>query len=863
MDTTRHPGLDRFLRTLLPVLGLLAARAGAQCTSDWVKTPGFGFGGVNGTVLTSIMWDPDGAGLEPEWLVVGGMFPAAGDVAASCIVAWDGAQWHSFQGGVTEGFIFDRVSALAVYDGMLIVGGHFAMAGDVPVENIAAYDGTEWHALGGGVYGGFSEPEVSALAVFNGTLVAAGAFLSAGNGPADFIAAWDGTDWSPLGAGVSFAVMSLATHQGDLFVGGQFSSAGNNVPQTAHLARWDGSAWSSVGGGANSFVQALHSQGADLYIGGNFNVIGNVVTTGVAKWDGSQFEALGGGIPGMVTSLGFFGGDLHVGGQFLSAGGQAASNIARWDGAAWHGLGEGVDDIVWTTTDMNDWLFVGGRFRDAGGDAAAGMALWDGQDWASFEGRPLDVQAGGLSVFGDDLIVSGYAAFSGGGRLSSVLRFDGLEWSPMGGPFNELVWDTGVHDGDLYAVGWFTQVDGNSAVGVARWSGSEWTGVGADLTGGYVTSALCMGSYQGDLIIAGDFQGAGGVAANHIARWGGGQWSPLGSGIGDDYAFVWEVLQYQGDLVAVGEFGIAGGAPASNVARWDGAAWHPLGDGLTGGFLPGANAATIFEGDLIVGGNFTLAGDGPAMNIARWDGTQWRPMGAGIPDHGVVSLGVYNGRLYAGGEFNFSDESNTRILVWDGATWEIVGGGVNSSVSDIQPYQSELILAGGFSIAGETVAPGLARWTDTHTPWFATQPADAGACLGDDAGFTATLALGYEDATLQWRHDASPLSDGPTGHGSTISGATTGMLSIAGVHAADAGSYDCVAENACATAPSSPATLTVCTGDFNCDGTVNTLDVLAFLNAWTAGDPRADIDGDGLTNTLDVLAFLNAWAGGC
>ena len=54
-----------------------------------------------------------------------------------------------------------------------------------------------------------------------------------------------------------------------------------------------------------------------------------------------------------------------------------------------------------------------------------------------------------------------------------------------------------------------------------------------------------------------------------------------------------------------------------------------------------------------------------------------------------------------------------------------------------------------------------------------------------------------------------------------------------------------------------------CLADFNGDGAINTLDVLAFLNAWTAGDSAADINGDGEINTLDVLAFLNFWAAGC
>ena len=54
-----------------------------------------------------------------------------------------------------------------------------------------------------------------------------------------------------------------------------------------------------------------------------------------------------------------------------------------------------------------------------------------------------------------------------------------------------------------------------------------------------------------------------------------------------------------------------------------------------------------------------------------------------------------------------------------------------------------------------------------------------------------------------------------------------------------------------------------CAADFNGDGRADTLDVLAFLNAWSAGDRSADFDGDGSVNTLDVLAFLNAWATGC
>lgn len=54
-----------------------------------------------------------------------------------------------------------------------------------------------------------------------------------------------------------------------------------------------------------------------------------------------------------------------------------------------------------------------------------------------------------------------------------------------------------------------------------------------------------------------------------------------------------------------------------------------------------------------------------------------------------------------------------------------------------------------------------------------------------------------------------------------------------------------------------------CPADFNSDGVLNSLDVLAFLSAYVAGDPAADFTRDGVVNTLDVLAFLSAWTFGC
>jgi hypothetical protein len=54
-----------------------------------------------------------------------------------------------------------------------------------------------------------------------------------------------------------------------------------------------------------------------------------------------------------------------------------------------------------------------------------------------------------------------------------------------------------------------------------------------------------------------------------------------------------------------------------------------------------------------------------------------------------------------------------------------------------------------------------------------------------------------------------------------------------------------------------------CPPDINGDGDVNSLDFVAFLNAFVAGDPAADYNNDGSVNSLDFTAFLNDFVAGC
>jgi agmatine deiminase len=54
-----------------------------------------------------------------------------------------------------------------------------------------------------------------------------------------------------------------------------------------------------------------------------------------------------------------------------------------------------------------------------------------------------------------------------------------------------------------------------------------------------------------------------------------------------------------------------------------------------------------------------------------------------------------------------------------------------------------------------------------------------------------------------------------------------------------------------------------CLVDLNADGTVNVLDVVAFITTWNTQGPGSDFNGDQTVNVFDVVAFITAWNSGC
>ncbi len=320
--------------------------------------------------------------------------------------------------------------------------------------------------------------------------------------------------WSPTGSSVVYA---LTVYGSDVYVGGEFHSAGG-VQYADHIAKWNPTAgWSAIGRGTDETVhpgtvRAIAVSSTYVYAGGDFmfalNSNGNWAGGAyVARWDVNlkNWSSLGTGCcdigtSGPVYALALSGDSLYLGGNFsgVQNGFLPCPYILRWDTSAnsWNKVGQGLNNAVYALAASGSDLYVGGAFTQATDTGGATLAT------------------------------------------SRLARWDGSAWNAVGKGTNGTVSALAASGSDLYVGGAFTQATNTdnstlTANRLARWSAaSGWSSIGKGVNGA-VNALLVSGS---DLYVGGAFTQATNpddstVAANYVAKWDGATWSTPGKGV--------------------------------------------------------------------------------------------------------------------------------------------------------------------------------------------------------------------------------------------------------------------------------------------------------------------------------------------
>lgn len=352
-----------------------------------------------------------------------------------------------------------------------------------------------WSPLGVGI-GSASYHAVHSFATYNGELYAGGYFSTAGNMPANNIAKWNGTSWSPVSTGTDNTVRSLAVYNGELYAAGNFSMAGNTAVH--HIAKWNGTYWSAVGIVESYNIKSMIVYNGELYAAGDFDALIGANGTSIAKWNGTDWSAVGGGVEPIINSvecLAVYNGELYAAGAHIGGGGVANHfSILKWNGSNWSTLvtipasytPDGALGDILSMTVYNGELYVAGTFSMMIDTITAyQIAKWNGTNWSAV-GTGINPEAypfggdsdgaaytfvGSLTVYDGALYAGGRFNYCGITATRNIAKWNGINWSGLGQGINGFVYALTAADTSLYAGGWFNAVNGNNipASRVAKW----------------------------------------------------------------------------------------------------------------------------------------------------------------------------------------------------------------------------------------------------------------------------------------------------------------------------------------------------------------------------------------------------------
>jgi len=819
----------------------------------------------SGSVFSSALWSNG-----PTFLVVGGSFSAAGGVAVNNIAAWDGASWRALGAGFNGSVYY-----IAVYNGQLYATGDFTQSGGVTVNNIARFDGSAWQPLGDGLTdaGDGSTTEGRALFVFEGALAVGGRFSHAGGVSAMNIARWNGSSFSALGAGVGTAantVRALREHDGALYIGGQFSTAGGFSAN--NIAKFAGGGYSALSSGTTGAVLALHSWNGDLVVAGTFTAAGGAAASRIARW--TPVETWGTYGPGLgavsgegVWALQPFNGQLVAAGNFVEG-------VRAWNGSAWVTLAGGMTGgVLFTLNVFNSQLIAGGTFTTAGGSAIGKIAQWNTVFWSelnvpgpqitSFETLGARIIAGGIFTHSTTQFAPTTNIIAWNGATLASLS------TGVNGPVRALKSIPGAGGNSLVVGGEFTVADGLAANRIALWTeplvfGASWSAMGS----GFNSSVYTVERHNNVTYAGGAFTLSGATSVNRVASFNGTSWVALGTGMN---GVVHALKSYGGFLYAGGSFTTAGGVTTGGLARWNGTTWA----GPTGGnFVGTVYALEVHDNELIIGGDFA------GLNIIKFNGTSFSTLGGFNTNNPVTALKSDGNWVYLAGGFTQAGGMSAKHLArWDATNgWDKLGGGTGETAQALGAYKGEIHVGLGITLTRdgergiEAPEPGYGwvRFSEAGVPWIATHPLAQNVTCGATASFSMQAAPGYTTAIYAWRRDGVFLQDGSTGNGSFISGAQASTLTILNPDYADMGSYDCVLANGCGSAISLARTLTVtnCPGDCDGDGDIDADDFANFdgcmggpMLGTNQGCGCLDVNDDGGVDLEDWAGFQRDYTG--
>lgn len=277
-----------------------------------------------------------------------------------------------------------------------------------------------------------------------------------------------------------------------------------------------------------------------------------------------------------------------------------------------------------------------------------------------------------IARWNDTLVIGG--PFSGVNGVPYPQRsayWTGTVWAPFG-LFDNSIYRLKVINGDLYAIGAFTEVDEQSCQGVAKRMNGQWVPVGTfDVINSPNIQDLV--EWNGTLYATGTIRFGAPNPKDVAYLTSTGEWLPLGPGIRGGFGAGRALAVYNNELYVSGSIPIAAGNAGHGIMRWDGQQFHPVGTGFqtidgTYTHLVGASELEVYDDKLWACGTFSYAGNVPCPGIAYWDGARWCGLPLG-PQPEVNTIEFFHDTLFASCHANLYGEPVNCAVRFNGSMY--------------------------------------------------------------------------------------------------------------------------------------------------------------------------------------------------
>lgn len=200
-----------------------------------------------------------------------------------------------------------------------------------------------------------------------------------------------------------------------------------------------------------------------------------------------------------------------------------ANGYYTWDGTVFTNRPENSHGSIYTDGNL---LYLGSDFglvrhMDANGNMTS---------YPQLQGFSSSVQA--IIKYNGELIIAGRFDSIGSTKLNGLAKWDGNAWQPIGtgkgvtgGISGSNVRGMIVYKNELYIYGSFTNIDGKQIGRIAKWNGSQWSDVGGSGANPGISNGVRDAIiYNDELYVCGDFSQLGSTQAKYVAKWNGQTW---------------------------------------------------------------------------------------------------------------------------------------------------------------------------------------------------------------------------------------------------------------------------------------------------------------------------------------------------